>query len=160
MHKILSHALVVSAIAASLSASAYTTATVSYLDGSPETTVGITDDTTWKFADGMLNFAKPEGSVSFRMGNIASIKFVTDNVGVEQVAAPEGSLSLRQNPVRDLITVDGYAGGETRLEVFSTAGQQVMAIPSWQGEPVDASSLAKGLYILKINNQTFKFIKL
>lgn len=159
MHKLSLRALVVPALAAALSASAYTTATIHYTDDRAETVVALTDNTTWKFADGMMNFATPDGNTAFKLGDIASIKLTAGAVGIGSIAAPEGSLSLRQNPVRDLIIIDGDLTAPARFEVFSIAGQRVMAIDAWQGEAVSAAHLPGGLYIIKINNQTFKFLK-
>nr|WP_238301080.1 hypothetical protein [Prevotella micans] len=43
--------------------------------------------------------------------------------------------------------------------MFSTSGETVLRNSNWKGEPVNIGSLAKGVYVFKINNTTFKFRK-
>lgn len=53
------------------------------------------------------------------------------------------------------------AKGLTRANatLYSVDGQQVMRLTAWDGTPVNLATLGKGVYVLKVNNQSFKILK-
>lgn len=69
------------------------------------------------------------------------------NVGV---AEPMGlDISAYPNPVRSLLTLNGWRGGG-QLQVFDLVGRKVLAIDGWQGQPVNFSLLNAGVYFVRI----------
>ncbi|MBO5747570.1 MAG: T9SS type A sorting domain-containing protein, partial [Muribaculaceae bacterium] len=69
-------------------------------------------------------------------------------------------LLISPNPVDDIIRIVGYNNSEpAQLSIYSLDGEEMMRIDNWQGEPIDASQLSAGIYILRINTHTIKFIK-
>ena len=104
----------------------------------------------------IANEGDPDVTVSLAEGKI--ISFLTTPVSVGNIGA-DRSLALRRNPVETMLEITGHDGNPAVLTVTSLAGQQLVKIDGWQGENVDVTSLVSGIYILNINNQTFKFIK-
>ena len=76
-----------------------------------------------------------------------SIAGVTDNASKLQVAFDGNTIS-----------VAGLAKAENAA-IYSIGGQKVVDLKSWNGSPVNVGSLSNGVYILKVNNKSFKFIK-
>ena len=69
-------------------------------------------------------------------------------------------LLISPNPVDDIIRIVGYNNSEAvQLAIYSLDGEEMMRVDNWQGEPIDASQLSAGIYILRINTHTIKFIK-
>ena len=67
---------------------------------------------------------------------------------------------ISPNPVDNIIRIIGYNNSEpAQLSIYSLNGEEVMRIDNWQGELIDASPLSAGIYILRINTTTIKFIK-
>ena len=56
------------------------------------------------------------------------------------------------------ISVAGLAKAENAA-IYSIGGEKVVDLKSWNGNPVNVGSLTNGVYILKVNNKSFKFIK-
>lgn len=79
--------------------------------------------------------------------------------GVEALSAETTAWSLRESPVGNSIEVVGCDTLPARLTVTSLNGAAAISIDGWNGEPVDASSLPAGIYIININNSSLKFIK-
>lgn len=59
------------------------------------------------------------------------------------------------------ISLSGWNNqGMTNAAIYSTTGSLCRLIKNWNGASIDVSGLEPGLYILKVNNQSFKFRKL
>ncbi|MCU4162759.1 T9SS type A sorting domain-containing protein [Carboxylicivirga caseinilyticus] len=68
-------------------------------------------------------------------------------------------INLYPNPVKDMLTIDGVAPGKT-LMIYSVTGALVKSeILSDSKSQTDVSDLAKGIYFIKTDNRTIKFIK-
>ena len=82
-------------------------------------------------------------------GIYSSVDRVTDSAPAQRVTP---------NPVTDWFSVE--APEPTDLSVYTITGSRVIFIPSYRGDKVNASHLVKGIYIVKTNLITAKFIKL
>ena len=71
----------------------------------------------------------------------------------------QSRLALRHNPVESTLEITGHDGKPTNLSISALSGTRILSIKAWNGENVDVSSLASGIYILNINNNPIKFIK-
>ena len=93
-------------------------------------------------------------------GEVEKITF-SDFNSIEKIGAKENlKLLISPNPVDNIIRIIGYNNSESaQLSIYSLDGEEVMRIENWQGEPIDASSLSAGIYILRIHTTTIKFIK-
>lgn len=95
----------------------------------------------------------------FDIDAVRSIKFTgfVSGIDTSPTAGAFGRLSFTRTG--QSLTVSGWQGGEATAAVYSAGGQQLMANKSWSGQPISIAALPKGVYILKINNQTIKFTR-
>ncbi|MBD5269412.1 MAG: T9SS type A sorting domain-containing protein [Bacteroides sp.] len=151
------------AIVAAASASANTTMTVTYFDDSREATVvNLLDGSRLVFGgEPAFDFSNC-GSAPGRI-NVADVKRITFEgkwTGVEGVSKEATSLRLRSNPVEAILSVEGYDGSKPAVvSIYSIAGREALPVENWKGEDINVSHLPTGVYILRINNSTLKFIK-
>ena len=151
------------AIVAAASASANTTMTVTYFDDSREATVvNLLDGSRLVFGgEPAFDFSNC-GSAPGRI-NVADVKRITFEgkwTGVEGVSKEATSLRLRSNPVEAILSVEGYDGSKPAVvSIYSIAGREALHVENWKGEDINVSHLPTGVYILRINNSTLKFIK-
>ncbi|MDR2207297.1 MAG: endonuclease [Flavobacteriaceae bacterium] len=69
----------------------------------------------------------------------------------------ENNFTIVPNPVKDILTIQGSGFKNSRLaEIYDISGK---IVKTFSGNSTDVSDLQKGIYILKVNNQTLKFIK-
>ena len=99
-------------------------------------------------------------SVHYAYGEVEKITF-SDINSIENIGKEENvKLMISPNPVDNIIRIVGYNNSEpAQLSIYSLNGEEVMRIENWQGETIDASPLSAGIYILRINTTTIKFIK-
>lgn len=113
-----------------------------------------------QFGEGaMMNVVKSEGKQVFDLRNVSRISF-GEAAAIDEVEASM-PLVVTPNPVREYLNIKGgqdlYGGG---LDIYSISGMRMKSVPAWQGEAVDVASLPAGIYILKIQSETVKFMKL
>lgn len=94
--------------------------------------------------------------------NLAEIKTITfaDVVtGIGQVrgdAAGKVGISLRGG----MIYVSGLGDGmDADAAIFDISGKAALRTKCAEGRPIDIAMLRQGVYIIKVNNATFKFVK-
>lgn len=146
--------------ASALPAAARTTMTVSG-SGSDKATFEVTDNL-------VLDFGSTPGSIVVKESPSKQQVFaITDNTvlafeeqsGVAEVRPDAVAIALRTNPVEQSLDFTAAPAEACALSVFSLQGSLLLSLPAWQGESVDVSSLAPGLYIVSFNNQSIKFYK-
>ena len=93
-------------------------------------------------------------------GEVEKITF-SDISSIGKISKEDNfKLLISPNPVNDIIRIMGYNSSEpAQLSIYSLDGEEVIRIENWQGESIDASQLSAGIYILRINTTTIKFIK-
>lgn len=102
---------------------------------------------------------KNETKEDFSFENVTKITFGGKD-GVKAEMADRFDLTVSPNPVGATLNVKGYNATEpAQLVIYSVAGGEVLRANAWKGESLDVAHLASGIYILKIDNQTLKFIK-
>ena len=116
-------------------------------NGEAVKTAPLTTDTRITFGQGVTvtNGSETE-SMSWDAFSRLSFYVSTGLEGV--VADPSAQIRLRENPVDNLLMVEGAFSGVCHL-----------SLSHWRGESLDVSSLPAGLYILSIDNKTVKFFK-
>ena len=99
-------------------------------------------------------------SEDYAYGEVEKITF-SDISSIGKIGKEENvKLMISPNPVDNIIRIVGYNNSEpAQLSIYSLNGEEVMRIENWQGETIDASPLSAGIYILRINTTTIKFIK-
>ncbi|MBI3260371.1 MAG: T9SS type A sorting domain-containing protein, partial [Ignavibacteriae bacterium] len=71
----------------------------------------------------------------------------------------ENSIVLYPNPVKNVLLIQSELASKAsdRMEIFSLEGKKIME--SEYKKTLDVSFLQSGVYILKMNNSSIKFIK-
>ena len=82
--------------------------------------------------------------------------------GTNDVNENNVTLGVSPNPAHDYIVLTNLISSENgKVSIYSATGVQVILRQiSSSTETVDVSSLPQGIYIVRVNNQTAKFIKL
>lgn len=94
------------------------------------------------------------GKDGFTQLQVQKLLFPKENVSaIGQVG--EMAVFVYPNPVEHTLQIAGVEA-ETQLQVYNLAGELIVQC---QGEQVEVTSLEKGTYILRVNNQYVKFIK-
>ncbi len=98
---------------------------------------------------------------SYNMENIRKLLF-KNMVGnnVRQLEGNASALQIYPNPVTDYIVLIHLPEGENNVSIYSVSGNLVLNVQiDSAGEKIDVAHLQRGMYILKVNGQTAKFIK-
>jgi len=70
-------------------------------------------------------------------------------------------LSVYPNPVNEIINIQNAPEGTSTVKIYRMEGVMVLSEQVSKGNlSIDVSSLTKGFYLLTLNGQAFKFIKL
>ena len=51
------------------------------------------------------------------------------------------------------------SSGPANAAIYNIQGQRAMSLKAWDGTPVSTDALSSGVYILKVNNKSIKFVK-
>ncbi|MEG0949579.1 MAG: T9SS type A sorting domain-containing protein [Bacteroidales bacterium] len=111
------------------------------------------------FTDVGVSFLnKDKTSIHVPFDEFKKITFIDAITGIPQSEADPLSLSLfLQN---DYLIVKGWNESQTTTGyIHSSNGALVQMNKNWNGQPIDISTLSPGVYLLSINNSTFKFCK-
>lgn len=72
----------------------------------------------------------------------------------------EDKMILYPNPASDKLYLKNVNDENLNISIFSISGLQLLKITALKSsEPIDISSLPKGFFVLKINDQAIKFTK-
>ena len=67
-------------------------------------------------------------------------------------------VSLYPNPANDIIHIEGLEGASEVL-IYNTYGVRVKAMSLGGDGDINVSDLAAGLYLLRVNGHTMRFVK-
>ena len=134
---------------------------IHFNEGQPlsETELSLIDKITFTETGFSLQLTD-NATESYGYGKVEKITF-SDFSSIAKIGTESNlQLLISPNPVDDIIRIIGYDSTEpVQLSIYSLDGEEVMRVDNWQGEPIDASLLSAGIYILRINTTTIKFIK-
>lgn len=111
------------------------------------------------FDEGNIVVKNLAGDDIFAINEVLSIKFtdqgIDDPTSVEKISSDVSSIRIAtdENSVR---VIGANAG---RVVIWAVNGQQLYNNRNWHGESIDITQLERGIYIITINNNTFKFKK-
>ena len=94
---------------------------------------------------------------SFAVSDIRKMTF-DEVLGVNDITTE--SFKVYPNPVHNELYIRSDDFQPHPYQLFSTDGRLLLQGESREGDPVNVSDLPTGLYILKINNSSFKISKL
>lgn len=101
---------------------------------------------------GIVDLNGKEGKVAY--SNLHKIMFVAESSGVEDVTTKRLSMVYRDGS----IYVDGWNEGLANAAIYDVSGHMHGLIKAWNGAPIEVNHLAQGIYILRINGHSMKFI--
>lgn len=129
-------------------------------DGNSICKTAINIDNIIRFSENGVGIYKGETlQETISYADLFSLSFITSGAsGVTKVENSEG-ISLKRNPVESTLEFNGTLEERTTLNIFDLTGRLRLSIQGWNGEAVDVSRLNPGLYIIKNENLTIKFIK-
>ena len=110
------------------------------------------------FEGGNIVVKNQSGTKDFALNNVLSIKFTDEKQipsSIKEIANDKDLLSILAG--ENSIKVNGANSG--RVSIWAVNGQQLYENRNWRGEEIDISHLQRGIYIITINNSTFKFKK-
>ena len=89
--------------------------------------------------------------------DVVSLRF-EKSTGIENLKS-DLSIYVFPNPVKNMLTITG-AHENGIINLFSLTGTLLQSIPAQENAThIDASSLSPGIYLLRVEDKTVKFIK-
>lgn len=128
---------------------------VSYTDGTPAKEFVLSDIGKMTFDNENLTVSGMFGNVLFSYPQIMNIKFsglVIDNIADIQTDNSRLNFRIQSRT----LYIEGISEGN--VNIFTAGGRMVYSDPRWKGGSISLNSLPTGIYIIKINNKTNKFI--
>jgi len=97
---------------------------------------------------------------TFGIATINKLLVSTTSDGIKNTKSGDGNISIFFNPSDNQINILNAPEGTSTVSLYRPDGIQVLNTQiSGNNDNVNVGSLAKGIYLLKINNQVFKFKK-
>lgn len=97
---------------------------------------------------------------SYSTATIRNLKFGAPS-GVNTTWASAADLTLFPNPAKSLLYLKNANESIGAVQIYGIDGAEVSAIAGEQiAKGIDVSALTPGIYFLKVNGKTLKFIKL
>ena len=98
------------------------------------------------------------GNTTTTIDNVRTLTFGDVFTAIENTPATS-TIRVYPNPTASMLVIEGATGNGT-MDVYSINGTLLLSEPIQEGvNTIQVSNLAKGLYILKLPNDTFKFTK-
>lgn len=132
---------------------------MTYHDGTEQTFL-IAETSRLYFLN--ANLVIDEGDESPQNIELASIRKITFPWSTMQISEPEQDEQpiIYPNPAQNFICVSNTSSGEMAVKIYSLSGKLILSDSAYVGSEIDISTLPSGLYLVKLNNKTFKLSKL
>lgn len=116
------------------------------------------------FKGGYMKVSYKNGTTdSVSLSNITRFTFdnTSPNISGNNLEWIFPSKGVFPNPAQDVLYVNAAITKKTNVYIYRTDGSMALTtMISSDGEAINISSLNKGLYLLIVNNEAFKFLKL
>lgn len=121
--------------------------------------IDVANISTIKFKSTKIVVNKIDNTSSdFYFSDIKKITFNEEGTSIETYDA--STVSIFPNPVKDnLIIQNAESIYGSDIYIYSMTGVLVNKLSQWNGEVIDATHLSSGVYFIKTNSTTLKFIK-
>lgn len=121
--------------------------------------IDVANISTIKFKSTKIVVNKIDNTSSdFYFSDIKKITFNEEGTSIETYDA--STASIFPNPVKDnLIIQNAESIYGSDVYIYSMTGVLVNKLSQWNGEAIDTSNLSSGVYFIKTNSTTLKFIK-
>ena len=119
--------------------------------------VNLSDVKSIGFADGnMVVTLADETTKTLGLTTTTVLQFEGDVTAIAPVVGGADGIEVKY--VGGLVSATGLAE-PADAAVYNVSGQKVLNIRAWDGSPVSTAELGCGVYILKVNNKSIKFVK-
>ena len=130
----------------------------------------------WDNSDNSINVNSLR-KITFGSGNVI-LNYLTGNVekvpassirkivftsvtGINDLYIDTKSMFVYPNPGIDYISLKNLPAGDLTVAIYTLCGNQLLNLQHYTNtDQINISELTKGVYILKVNNQALKFMKL
>ena len=131
---------------------------VVWLSNGQKITHELADEPETRFYNGMLMLATKKVSVSYPIAQVLRYTFEGNMPKVGVPAVKSGEVRFSQG--KDEMRFDGLAAG-TILELYSPDGKLLRSQTAANGQPsvVSVKGQPAGLYIVKVGDASYKFLK-
>ena len=110
-----------------------------------------------QFAEGNLVVTlDDETTQSVALSTSLQLKFDETTTAISQLKTTAGTLGIVYNGQQ--LSLSGL-NGTCNAAIYNVSGQRVSNLKAWDGSPISTASLVSGVYIIKVNNQSLKFVK-
>ncbi|MCZ2101244.1 MAG: T9SS type A sorting domain-containing protein [Chitinophagales bacterium] len=142
--------------------SAQTTVKVTLLDNSEQNYAVVPDGKLW-FDQGQFVINKDHDAAPITIP-ISTIRKITfggdgDTSSVHELANDKTDIHIFPNPANDYFELKTAVSEKLLVRIYNTNGVLVASNTFANGDRVDISQLSLGIYVVVINNQSFKLIK-
>lgn len=130
------------------------------LNSGTTTTYNIASTGGLYFSNGNIKIATSSvsaGTVDILLSDIAHISLAS-NAGIEN--AETSHLAIYPNPVTNSFVVSGMSEGEHQIALYSIEGKMMLQTMCQNGESFNIGNLQQGIYIIRVENNVYKLIKL
>ena len=103
----------------------------------------------------MVYTTEKEAPAVFNLADVKGLVFGTTATSIGQLAGTKGQFNIAYR--QGILSAQGISCAKTAL--YTVSGQRIMSISAWDGSAINTEGMANGVYVLKVNNQTFKFVK-
>jgi hypothetical protein len=79
---------------------------------------------------------------------------------VETVSATGNELAVYPNPASNFIAIKNAPEQQFNYSIYGLDGSLLISAKQTAGSQINISNLQKGFYVIKVNNQAMKFLKL
>ena len=94
----------------------------------------------------------------WKLSVIKEIKFVKTSDGIDKVGNAETE-EIKISQRGDMLYFNGLGSEQAEVAIYDLRGQTMLRTRVADGEGIEASNLHNGVFIIKIKNTTFKFVK-
>ena len=131
---------------------------VVWLSNGQKITHELTDEPETRFNNGMLMLSTKKVSISYPIAQVLRYTFEGKTPSVGVAAVKPGEVRFSQGT--DEMRFDGLAAG-TVLELYAPDGKLLRSQTAANGQPsvVSVKGQPAGLYIVKVGDASYKFLK-
>jgi len=145
-------------IGASTLLTAQTKITIHLTDGS-ESSFNISADGKLYFSGNNLLIKDSIGiTSSITLSQIRKIVFESNSSGIES-HIESGQMFIYPNPSSNYLRIGNISEQVVNVTIFSMNGKVLLRSEYRNGDQIDVSNLSHGLYIVRVDEQAFKFCK-
>lgn len=119
----------------------------------------ITDIQKITFAADGMHIMGSKFSVEpvWKLSAIKDIRFVKSTAGIGNVSNQTEGIKISQR--EDMLYINGLNSEKADVAIYDLKGQTLLRTKAADKEGIDVSNLHHGVFIIKVKNTTFKFVK-